>query len=576
MLTHLLKVKLQTVKGSLLSSKEGRHRGPLFLLLSVLFAVMLFRGTLWLVRESLAIQPVGELILQKLLSIAFIVFLGLLLFSNVVSVFSTFYLAEDLDLLFAQPIGSDALYTSRYLEALTQSSWVIILFGLPAFVALGYGLNADWSYYAMLLAVLLPFVAIPTGIATLVALAVTNMLVASRMRDAALFLGLAAFVALFTLIRWMQPELLLNPESFDSLGEMIKMLSTPKRSFLPSDWAVNVLSSSLFGQREADLWAMALLYSTPLALYFIAAWCHRRGYALGYSRVQEGRHGEGLMTSARDYLLKRSTRRGGGALARLERQAQGDETSHYAPLAQLMRKDRRVFVRDASQWSNLLVIVALMVIYLVNYKYFEIANETRFFGDIGLYYFNLAVCAFVVVALSGRFLFPGISLEGKSFWLLMQAPISVERVLIGKWWGAMAPVLIVGQFMIWASSLLVRPDAYYAVTGSLMILFLTVCIAGIAVGLGAIYPQFYNPNASAIAASFGALIFMISSIFMVLLSIASSYWFLRALHGVIVEGAALHTISMRACTGLALSVLFPALLTYAAVRLGAYSLRRRV
>ena len=67
MLVELLKAKIYTVKGSLKSNKEGRHRAPLFLALSTIFTIMLFRGTLWLVNESLAIEPVGELIIQKLI-----------------------------------------------------------------------------------------------------------------------------------------------------------------------------------------------------------------------------------------------------------------------------------------------------------------------------------------------------------------------------------------------------------------------------------------------------------------------------------------------------------------------------
>ena len=81
--------------------------------------------------------------------------------------------------------------------------------------------------------------------------------------------------------------------------------------------------------------------------------------------------------------------------------------------------------KEAKQmvWSReivLLVIFALMSIYLVNYKYFQIASEVKIFGEVGLYFFNLAACGFVVVALSGRFLYPSISLEGRSFWLLIE------------------------------------------------------------------------------------------------------------------------------------------------------------
>src|SRR5690606_35216788 len=84
-------------------------------------------------------------------------------------------------------------------------------------------------------------------------------------------------------------------------------------------------------------------------------------------------------------------------------------------LNQLARKDITIFTRDASQWSQLLIVVAIMIIYLVNFKYFEIAANENFLGQYGLYSFNLAACGFVTVALSGRFLFPAVSVEGRSF-----------------------------------------------------------------------------------------------------------------------------------------------------------------
>ena len=574
MIGELIGAKLRVVKGNITSSQEGRHRAPLFIGLSAIFAVMLFRGALWLVQEALQIQPVGELLVQKLISIAFLIFLGLLIFSNIVSAFSTFYLADDMEFLMGHPISSDALFGSRFLEAMTQSSWVIVLFGMPTFVALGVGLGASWGYYGMLLAVFLPFVAIPTGVATLIALAVTNLLVASRMRDAAMFMGLMGFALLFGLIRWMQPEKLLNPESFDSIGEMIQLLSTPQASFLPSDWAVNVLTPLLFQQRQFDWWSLGLLYTTPLALFFLSAWAHRRGFFHGYSRVQEGRHGESLLTAARDWFLQRSTQRGGGAQARIQALLEGDG-GHFSALRQLIVKDRLIFTRDASQWSNILVIVALVIIYLVNYKYFEIASEANFFGEVGLYYFNLAACGFVVVALSGRFLFPAVSIEGRSFWMMMQAPISLEKMLAGKWLGAMAPVVLVGQFMIWASNLLVDQGWFFSITAGVVVLALSICIAGMAVGMGAIYPQFYNPNAASIAASFGALIFMILSIFLVLLSLFFSYaWISRM--GRVLDGGEIWSFVAWDYVGLALALGVPAVATWLSLRLGARSLRRRM
>ncbi len=574
MFTKLIGTKLRVVRGNIRSDQDGRYRAPIFIVLSIIFSAMLFRGSLWLANEALAIQPVGELIVQKLISIAFLIFLGILVFSNIVSSFTTFYLADDMQFLMGQPIPRDALFSSRYVEALTQSSWVILLFGMPPFTAIGVSMNAPWTYYAMLAMVFVPFVAIPTGIASMLSLMVANLMIATRMRDAMMFLGLVALTSLYWMIRWIQPEKLLNPESFDSIGEMIQLLSTPETSYLPSDWAVNALTPFLFNERAFDWWSLGLLYSTPLALFFIAAWCHRAYFVRGYSRVQDGRHGDSVLTTLRDWTLRQSTERGGGVQDKLdEMEAQGPKP--LSALSHLIFKDRRIFLRDASQWSNLLVILALMIIYLVNFKYFEIAADTAFFGDVGLYYFNLAACGFVVVALSGRFLFPAVSVEGRSFWLMMQAPISLERMLVGKWLGAMAPVIFVGQFMIWASNLLVGQTWFFILTGALLVLWFTACVAAISVGMGAIYPQFYNPNASAIAASFGALIFMILSIMLVLGSLFFSYfWISRT--GRFIEGTEAFAFYAKDWLGLALALGLPAVAAYGAIKLGARSLRKRM
>lgn len=573
MISHLIGVKFRSLKGALRSEQDGKYRIPAFTALSVIFWAMLFRSSLFVVTEALKIEPVGELLVQRLLSIAFLVFLGLLVFSNIVTVFSTFYLADELEFLMSKPIPKDKLFTARFLESLAQSSWVIFIFGLPIFIAAGVGIGAGPAYFAGLIGVLVPFVAIPTVLASLLGLFITNILAANRTRDATLFLGLAGFSVLFVVIRALRPERLLNPESFSSIGEMLNLLAAPTTVYLPSDWAMNIVVPLLYGRSEIDYWSLGLLYLTPTAFFFVSAWAHRTWYYRGFSKAQEGRHGQGLVTTMRDWILKRSYSRLRTLDERLEALANSKKSVN--PLRELVRKDQRIFIRDASQWSQILVVIAIMVIYLVNYKYFEIAADERLLGDVGLFFFNLAACGFVVVALSGRFLFPAVSLEGRSFWLILQAPVSLERFLVGKWLGGMLPVLVVGQALIWASNLLVLQNAVYAVAASVIILAVTLGVSAMAVGLGAVYPQFYNPNAAKIASSFGAVIYMILGMFVVLFVLIASfrvtlYW------GSVADGKSPGAISWLSYIGVVLSLVVPAMAGWFSIRLGGAALRRRM
>lgn len=574
MIDKLIGVKLRMVRGGLRSQQDGRFRGPIFIGLSLLFWVMLFRGSLWLVSQAITIEPVGELLIQKLLSIAFLVFMGLLVFSNIVTAFTTFYLADDLQFLMSKPIPRDSLFSSRFVESLAQSSWIVLLFGLPIFIASGVGVGAPWQYYVSLAGVLIPFVAIPTALATLIALLITNILEANRTRDAMLFVGLVAFSVLFIMVRAMRPERLLNPESFESIGEMLELLSAPTSAYLPSDWCMSIVVPVLFRSGSPDWWSLGILYSTPAALFFVAAWLHRRFYERGYSKAQEGRHGASLLQIVRDWLLDRTSEIRGDLdenLAKLD--AAGQKV--LSALKVLVRKDQKIFMRDASQWSQLLVVVAIIVIYLVNYKYFEIAADQKLFGDVGLYFFNLAACGFVVVALSGRFLFPSVSIEGRSFWLILQAPISLEKFLVGKWLGAMLPVVIVGQLLIWASNLLVVQNWLLMLIASVLTLLLTTAVAAMAVGLGAVYPQFHNPNAAKIASSFGAVIYMILGM-MVVLAVLACTFRITMHYGAIIDGKDPWPIGGIHYVLTVIGLVLPFAVAAGAIRLGARSLRRRM
>lgn len=573
MIGTLIGVKFRTLKGALRSEQDGKYRIPAFAALSLIFWAMLFRSSHWVVTEALKIEPVGELLIQRLLSISFLIFLGLLVFSNIVTVFSTFYLADELEFLMTKPIPKDMFFSARFVESLAQSSWVIFIFGLPIFIAAGVGIGAGPMYFLGLIGVLIPFVAIPTVIATLIGLLVTNILAANRTRDATLFLGLAAFSVIFIVIRALRPERLLNPDSFSSIGEMLNLLAAPTTVFLPSDWAMNVIVPLLYGRSEIDFWSLGLLYLTPLAFFFVSAWAHRRFYYRGFSKAQEGRHGQSLVTALRDWMLKRTYSRSRTLDERIEDLSKSGRVGN--PLREMVRKDQLVFVRDASQWSQILIVIAIVVIYLVNYKYFEIAADERLLGDVGLFFFNLAACGFVVVALSGRFLFPGVSLEGRSFWLIMQAPVSLDRFLVGKWLGGILPVLIVGQALIWSSNLLVFQNIVYATSASIIIFSITLGVSAMAVGLGAVYPQFYNPNAAKIASSFGAVIYMILGMFLVLFVLiatfrATLYW------GSIAGGKAPGEIAWNSYLGVFLGLVAPAAAGWFSIRLGAAALRRRM
>ena len=83
------------------------------------------------------VQDIGTLLAGKMLGVILLAFLSILLLSNIITALSTFFLARDLDLLVAAPIGWLRLYLAKLGETMVHSSWMVALLALPIFTAYG-------------------------------------------------------------------------------------------------------------------------------------------------------------------------------------------------------------------------------------------------------------------------------------------------------------------------------------------------------------------------------------------------------------------------------------------------------
>jgi len=110
-------------------------------------------------------------------------FFAVLVFSNVITALSTFYLSDDLELVGALPVSGDSLFLARFLEMVVDSSWMVVIFGTPVFIAYGAVYEAGPIYYAAIPGVLIPFVLIPAGFGTIATMALVSAFPARRIRD---------------------------------------------------------------------------------------------------------------------------------------------------------------------------------------------------------------------------------------------------------------------------------------------------------------------------------------------------------------------------------------------------------
>lgn len=517
MVWSLLWPKIRVMLNAPRSGTQGWARLLVFVGFGALVWAGTFAGVDWFLARCMAVEPVGELLVGKLLDLALLVMMSILTFSHIITSFSTLFLAEDLPIVMVRPVPPYAFYSARLIETCVLSSWMPVLFGFPVFLSAGLLFQAPWFFYPAVLCVFLCMSVIAGGLATLFTTLLTNVMPAQRTRDVMVFLGVVVMALVFVMMRAINPEQLLGDQEFSNTMELFASLEKPGMPFLPSTWGWGVLGSVLFGD-EVPLRDLAGLGSTAAASFFVGAWVFRGGHFSGYSKALEGRHeGTGLERALR-WAQKSAARRGSSTLKKLK-EGQGE----LSIFAEMVRKDARVFLRDTAQWSQILLILALVVIYLLNFRYFKTLGEGGILGPLALFVMNIGLCGFVVSSVGVRFLFPAISLEGKSFWILQAAPQRMSTILWAKWTAGVIPLLVLGEFLVLVSNIMIGAPWTLSVLGAVAMGITSAGIAGLAVGLGAAFPRFEVNNAARIASGFGGVLYMFLSVVLVVIS-AASVW----------------------------------------------------
>ncbi len=462
------------------------------------------------------VHDLGPSLAYQLLLIILLTFLAMLLFSNLITSLSTFFLARDLDLVLSTPVPAAAFHYSRLVTTTVNSSWMVLFFSLPVFVAYGSVFGGGVILYFWLALILPLFLIIPAALGTLITHLLVYCLPARRIRDILFFIGLFAFIVMYFLFRFSQPERLVQPESFGHFMQFLSAMETPSSPFLPSSWSAEILAGTLFQRDTEQGFFLALLASYALFLPLVASWVSGSVYLAGWSKAQESRQGRrklGWLDRGLEWI-----------------------TRPFPEIARaIMLKDIKTFLRDTTQWSQLFLLVALIVVYLYNFKVLPLHRSpipTATLTTI-ISFVNLALAGLVLSAVAIRFAFPAVSLEGNAFWILQTAPISLRALLWSKFWLNFVPLLFLGELLVFLSNLLLRVPTWMMALSLVTVFLMTFGITAIGVGVGALYPKFNFDNAAEIPTSFGGAVCMIFSVTFIGVAVIIEAWpiYVLALEG---------------------------------------------
>jgi ABC-2 type transport system permease protein len=319
-----------------------------------------------------------------------------------------------------------------------------------------------------------------------------NVFPARRTRELLGLIGLAGLGLAAVVLRFMRPEQLARPEGFRHFVDYLAALRTPTNPWLPSEWAAHMVMNLLL--KVADPWPVAMLWGSALGAVALGAVVHRWLYHGGFSKAQEG--------AARK--VRRPMRGPLGAALK----------SMPVARREFIFKDLRLFFRDNTQWSQLILLAVLLLIYIFNIKSLPIHSGERipFSLVIVIAFLNLGLAGFVLAAVAARFIFPAISLEGRQMWLLRSSPLHPGEMLWSKYWTGTVPLLVLAFVITLLTNWLLQSGIFMMAVSVGTVLLYTLAVSALALGFGVYYPQFGTENAAQIPTSFGGVVFMMTSL----------------------------------------------------------------
>lgn len=454
----------------------------------------------------------GPLLLERLIYLLFFFFFVMLVISNATITGMGMFRRKDMDWQVALPLPYKSLVLWKTLEGMALASWGLLVLSAPILVALGQLYQVRPVFYFFGAPALLFLVTIAANLSSWALLFLVRH--ASRWwRWPALAAGgwvLSRAVWAFLISRADSATAATGPDIVSSLHEVLKHTELCMHPLLPSSWVSEVILSSGKGlYAQAGFFTAALMANALFALTVTA----RMGGRLFYpawqrvaSSAPSGSQGARSAETTPAWFQRPQSGRLPllATLLRLNR----SETA-------ALRKDIRTFVREPAQWGQTLLIFGLLLMYTTNLRQLGYDLQSPFWLMI-ISHLNLLVCSLALSTLTTRFIFPQFSLEGQRMWILGLSPLSLQRILSLKLRLAAGMMGVLTTLLVLTSSLSLALPWGRTLYFCAAVIMLSYGLNALALSLGALLPNFREPNPARIISGFGGTLCLISSFLYIL------------------------------------------------------------
>ncbi len=460
-------------------------------------------------QSLLELEGIGEPLLWRVVGMTLTTVFAMLIVSNLITGIATLYKSNEIIFMMTRPIPVRKIFLNQFSDNLAYSSWSLAVLGVPLIIAWGttFDVNPLWVIGAILLG-LWPMIVISAIIGTvgLMGLIYIARKTSSSVAMGVVLLLVAGAIALTALNRNRQ-FIVEGAARTSTIERYVSGLSRDGGvPLMPSTWLTTAMKSVSRGDPNRAIFLLGLLTVTSIVwlrwiglfagMYYYESWTSF-GEIIGQKERGEPPH---LANKFQNGLFPN-------------------------PAGAMLRKDLLQFLRSPSQWAQFMILIAFLIIYLLNLIYVSsrFNFEAPYWKTLVLF-LNFSFTGFILATLSVRFVFPLVSLEGKGYWVVKAAPVTTRMLFIEKF--ALAFIVFMGlcELIVYISSHVLH------VRGAMMVLMTTgtflmgATLTGLAIGMGAIFPDFKEESPMRIASTPGGVLTVVISLIYVGIMVAVMAW----------------------------------------------------
>jgi ABC-2 type transport system permease protein len=502
--------KWRAFTGSLALDPPGTRIGKILSLLTIIaFAVgatFFFRGVF---ANLLKYEGIGEPLLWRIIGITLTTVFMMLVISNLITGIATVYRSPEIPFLLARPVPIHRLFLGRFFDNLVYSSWSLAALGAPLVIAWGWVFRLPFgTITAVILFGLVPLVVISAAVSLAILMGLVALAHRTSSRFAILMVTALALAGLLLITAQRRGGLVVEGAARSSTVEryLAGLERETRLPLAPSQW----MSGAMRAIRRNDLSHAAFL-SGLLSLTALVA--------LRWLTVLAEKVYYRSWTAFSDIIGRRDE-------SAPPRNAERFNRGLFPnPLNAMLHKDLAEFTRNPSQWAQFLMLLAFLLVYLANL----IWVSSRFNFDnpqwkVLVMFLNFAFSGFILATLSVRFVYPLISLEGRSFWVIRGAPVSVKLLFWEKFFLAFVVFMGLCELIVFISNRVLHVSGAMMTLTTVATFLMGATLTGLAIGLGAAMPDFKEESPMRIASTPGGVLTVILSLVYVGLMVAILAW----------------------------------------------------